>query len=1752
MRFSRSKKFISMLIIFVIVFTYTGQTLEAIASTDGIASITDGFFANSNIKLSSYFEEAENQSDEKVSDVNEKATLLLEVSPEKIGKGFIREGKITANSVDGADLNFKFSTIKDVIEVEELEDEDNDKTDEEENETKNEVENKMQNENTTVENTVEQETGNKASEKNVEYIDITSRSSEPREEEKQDEENREEDEQETEEKSDENKEDELVDEEKIIQEMLNTEEDEKTWGKHQVQLLSDNEIEVKNVVNKIRIEVEIEYLPKEEINPANLYKKVAIDLNAKYIDVNLKETEESVHNEIAIGWRYHKDIEIASEYTKFSPYQVGERQGSILENKVTLKRETEDENYLPLKSTSLEITVPMLEGEKPSSVSIVANKLMASKGQDTGVVEFTENDWNYNQDDEKITIHTNNDKDGLAVNTLGVDEYVIVYKYDRFVEEGNYTFDKKVVATAEEYSGNENGTLEQTLEESQEIQAVIGDMISYSISTSGDAVGKGKINANYNQETALYETEFTTTVNLNILTSDVFEEITVDSTKENYVDAAETAFETNDIYYKKVKFNNNEIRNILESGGAIEIYNNNRELLHTLNAETIESQENCEINLESHPNGILVVLKNVSIDQNLSMEYTKAIGKSNYDKASFNTFREIESKVTATVKYPDDENEYHLSEISVRKAMESSKTVTSLVLNNDILSTTSKNENVQMKLEFNNDTEDSDLYVNPSFELVFPEYVKDVSIQDISLTYAEGLSVANYQTFLEDGVVKMRIDLSGVQTQFSESTLTRGTNLLITADITVDEYAPSKKDQIKMYYYNEGVTNYRTQTKWSVAKDVPAGMVRDTNGFEAVVIHYAAPSGFVTSTAISNYDGQGSTVASIRQGEKVVRVEKDAPAKIATMHLYVANNKEETCNDVVLMGRIPFENNADVMTNEDLGTNVNTRMVSNIREEANSNENSIIIYYSSNETATPDLADTDNGWTEQPETLDTVKSYMIVVEGEWAAQSVLKFNYDFEIPANLEEGTLIYGSFGAYFNDETSVADKVGLQTEVSIPIKINLASDIAENVGVGEGRFINYTLTVTNVGSDILNEIELTNNVPEGTTLYNKIQDDLSSDSSLVATNARTLDWMIEELAPQGVYTQEYMVKVNPGMANNVIGNIAFAKMGDCEKKSNRVEVNVFASSFWIDIENSAQDSLLVGHSLDYTVKVKNLTRNTEKKVKMRYKVPKELEVTSISDGKKELKYSTDGDEVIYTIPEIAFNETKTFYISQKAIKENKKGVASQINFELEDGTVEKSSEVNFKIMPPQLQVYQSMSGSNDTIKPGEDINIEIGIVNDGEFGVAVNIKNELSEYLEPKRISVSEGDSSYTTAFEEHNIDESVLVYNGETTQLQISATVKEDAAGKKIRNKWTISGDNMDDIVTEEQTVTVSKEKKNKKSDKQETAESNIITTNDISDGDYKIAGKIWVDINGNGAKEDEDTQGVPAKVQLMSNGSIVESMRTNGNGEYSFSNLKPGDYMVVATYDENMYGTTRYTSNIANNNSNMFEAQKGNAITDMITITDSDVENVDVGLIEKERFDFSIQQSVTKATVVVNGKEYEYQYDDLDLAKLALTSSQLKDANVKFEYKIRVSNVGNVAGKVSSIVNYLPKDMTFNKEENPFWALNDNGEIYYFGLKDTIIAVDDYQDVTLILEKKLTGEDVIINNQSGIAQTEGQVKVVEAKSNNFTAQQTVVAKCSVISTPIIITEIVLIALVTIFGYMIKTEKIDISILVKKVYK
>lgn len=1557
--FTRSRKLVSMLIVFVIVFSYMGQTLEAIATTDGLSAITNGFLNSGEMKFSSYFEKEGNV--EKIGDVNEKAILTLEIAPNDIGKGFLKEGTITANE----DSNFKFSNINN-IEIDEVEQKAESiemETQPEEEEvieelpTTSEENNIVEEENLTVDNTTENNTiqsdvveneiiENKVSQENIipeenmitnettenTTDEVTSRSSEPRTE-----------------NDDTNPQNELVNEEEIIQNEMSQTYEELTAKDFETEIISDNQIKLQNVIHNTKIEVEIEYNKKDIFTIADLYRQINLQLKGTYINIDLKRIETEQNQEIIVGWKYHQDFELAGAYSSVSPFKLGDHTGTIVESKITIKRETQAENYLPVKQTTLEIEVPEIAGKGPEKVSVQAQKLMATKGQDLGEVDFNENNWNYDTENKKLNINITNEKDGTAANSMGEDEYILVYRYRDYIQE-KVSLKNNIKATVEEYSSNETISTTKELQDTQEIQTQENDLITYNLGTTTQKLNKAKINANYNSQEPIYETEFVSTVNVNILTSDLVEEFKINTSKELYLDNNGAEFDaTPDIYYNKVKFNYTEIKNILQNDATVEIQTLDGNLLYTLTKDNIQNEDACEIKLASKEKGLYIVFKNVSVNGNVSVEFTKGIGKSNYDKAMFNSFKQIKSFVSAELKYREFEERYPMAEMATTKDLENSKTIAELNLTNENLTTIAKNDNVELRIALNNDKQDSDLYINPSFELVFPKYVKNVSVENMNLMYGNGLRIEDFQTYTENEIVKMRIQLAGVQTMFCETVITNGTNILLNLNIELDEYTPKKQDQIKLYYCNEGVTNYESQTKWTISKSVPNGILKDTNGFDVAIVNYKAPNGFITANGIINYDGQASKVKSISQGERTVHVGVAANAQVATMELIAMNNTDNSCADAVFLGRIPFKGNKSVITRKDLKTTTNVNMLGGLQENVQ-NPNMATIYYSTKEKATKDLNNTQNEWTTNVDNWQDIKSYMIVVKGEIAAGTILKYTYDFEIPANLNYEQAIFGSFGGYYN---------------------------------------NYDKTIVSYESTEADKVGLTTQNKETNENNNQKQE---TPSNPVQTNEENMDVEVTQYisGTEFNYYDEFEYRVT------------------IENKGN--------DEGYIFMEGDLPSNL-------YLRDTKIIINGEETKISSYNKFIKYEKLTA--NGKIEM---------------ISTGEVMDW---------------GNLNQELD-----LSSIVTVKVQ-------------------GEKIN-------SNEINVKIH-KTQNEEELEEEEVEIEE---------------------NTEVVDIEQSENEQ-----------------------TEEETET------------------------------YSISGNVYVDANGDGLKTEVDKNiKSQVQVQLLKGANMVKATTTDANGNYTFSGLESGDYSVVYHYDKNSYTSTQYTQEETNEASKAIETEEGISVTDNITLTDSSIENINTGLQEKDKFDFAIKQYVESSIVNIKGEETEYNYDNLELAKIEIKPSELKDATVKLKYKIVVTNVGNQEGQVTSIVDYLPNGLIFDQAENPDWTIGVIKEnVYYDGLKGINIKPGESKEIYLILNKEMSEENTgVISNKVQIAYTESSTRLTESLEGNFATQETIITITQGRHTglKIVISTISFAGVIGLFGYMVKTGKLEKKFngksLIKKVYK
>ncbi len=1859
------KKLIIALILFVILFSNFGYTLIVIASSDEFEVIKHGFFEKEEIQFEAYFGDEEEKSYDKIVEVNKTVELNLKLTP-KI-EGYLKNAVIKAVSENGELPNFRIKNIKSNSEELEIKT-DNDNIGSEKTEeilenvvVENEIaeeENVSASEETEniVDNQFVIEENNNIKDKIGTTNDVNTTNEIVENEEQEILENEEEQIQENTEKKQEESKDEqekdnnekqeeiLIDEEQVIEEKTNESEEEIDLISD-VKLISDNEISISNVIEENVYVLELEYVQEENFKVEDLYKNIKLQLSGTYINSDLAEVKIAKEKNIKIGWEFTKDVNLENEYTKFSPFKVGETVGTIVESTIIVEREILEGKYLPLKTTRIVTKAPRLNGKTPIEVSVIAEKLLATRGEDIGEVNFYKENWNYNEQSGEITILVNNGQEGIIKNASGIDEYTLIYRYEDYIEDDLSKLTRDVALEAEQYNGKENKIIKKEIRDEQKVEVNVGELVTYSINSTEEKIEKSKIYANYNSEEALHETEYTSYITLNILTSDMLDNVKIDCSKEVYKDVNGFEFEAQEIYYKNIKFNYSEIKNILENSGKIEIYNLNGALLYTLDSSTIQNNENCIVNT-NYASGIIIYVKHVDTNGTINFELTKVIKKCNYEKSAFKNFVELESRIKAEVKYLDLEETLSLEEVKTTKKFNESYTRANIYINKEDLTTIEQNENIEIRVELNNDKQDSDLYINPSFEFIFPKHVKQVTVENINLLYENGLRISDFHTYTEADVVKMRIELSGVQKTFSENTITNGTNIIINVKIKVDEYTPVKQDQIKMYYCNEGVSNYESQTKWTVSKQIPNGILKTTNGFDVALIKYNAPRGLIAINSIVNYDGNLSEIKSVKEGEKSAQIAINSSSKIATMELLALNNTGNECSDIVMIGRIPFKGNKDVISNKDLGITTTAVMQEFIKENIQ-NFNMTTIYYSTNENATKDLENEENGWilAEQIANVTEVKSFMIMVKGNMAPGAVLRYTYQFEIPEKLPYEANISGSFGIYYNNNTDVAiiyesvlaDKVSLKTEAGPKVEALLSVDVGDGTEVGEARFLNYTLKVKNVGSVVAENITIKNPVPQYTVLYEYMEEAFVGNDNYVSSSKTILDWTIEKLDIGEEKTYKYMVKTREippfesycyingfiqdesgyyyeetdenGNINKkyvdesfkvFIENKATISIGNLAINidSNIVKNQIVDSIFDLNFSRSCSENVPIGNDVSFSISAKNISGKVLNNIKLEVALPSNLKYkntlvkSAVEDIKATVNYNEEEQVLQITFEEIIREDLITIYIDSEVISGDLIEKDIQAHFYTGDGKKESSTPIYLTFLGPKLEIEQTTNLIENHVKEQEYIEFLITVKNTGNWiAKDLKISNVISENLKNVTAEVT-GDISTQLKVENNKINtilyglesnkKMVLKISGNATEIEdlnkrndiinkaiISANYAPEQETEEIRlniyyNPEKVKSEEeilMDNLIEYEeininsnQEIEENKEinhdsnvvlEEDEEKENDNLAENNSIENNYIEDQEseenkteekveeiktnnqisneslnedivkpnieeqkYTISGSIWLDTNKNGIKDDNEENISATKVQLLKSDTMIKATTTDGNGKYEFSGLSKGTYKVIFIYDGIRYMATTYK--VADTqeeiNSVAIESNQGTSVTNNIEINDSNIININFGLVRKKVFNMSINKYITKAILKTKEKEEVHNYENLKLGKLEINPKEINEAEVTLEYSIIVKNDGEVVGNVAKIMDIIPKDMIFDIYQNENWYLGDDGNVYNDSLKDITLNPGESKELKLILTKKMTENNTgVISNKVAILGTENAEGRIELSDDNVDTQE-----------------------------------------------
>ena len=1482
-----------------------------------------------------------------------------------------------------------------------------------------------------------------------------------------------------------------------------------------VQSIENGKIRLKQINGgtEVTIYIPIKLKDEEAVNIKKLQEGVEIALIGTYVD---KDGNESIITKsVKPVYDMSNDINLVvdANIEKFIPYIVDERNEALLQLKVTV--DSENKPQLPVKDTKIEIEIPEVEGSDIKDVRVSAISTGFTNGLLNGDVLFTVENWSY--ENGIITINVNNsDKGGRYQLPSGKDEYIISYIYENSAGIENLVLNTKVNTNVNVFTSKDNKEISNFVEKEYDLSQANSNIITYDVTRRTPEFSKGYLYANANAAKPEYIVEYENAFDINVSRIDLVNAIQIDEGLEYFVDAYNRGYATKtesgeNTYYEKIRLNKENLDSIIGDEGDFEILLDNGTSLIKINKETPDDGDGyITISFGENKIGkISMRINNPSGEGFLNIVTTKAISNIYYDKTDLTQFQAIGEMFKGYVEL-DEGIISEMGEIEVFTNLVETTTNATVTLSRNDLSTLVENDDVEINISLNNATDESDMFKNPVFELVFPREIKEVTLKDINLVYGnDELEISNVETIQNnEGNVVLRITLEGAQSKYTMGDSKNGTTIMLKTNIKLDMYTASRKEKIRLDYYNEDATIYNYSDEWKMIAEPSSYMLSVKQGIAEADLNIVAPEGFVNSQMISEYK-DGKTLISVDQGRKEDTIKTFADARVAEMKMIVINNTNSDMNNVHILGRTIFSGNKSVITKEELGTNQTAPMISKIEAEKGNKKQKI--YYSENGEATDDLKLQGNGWTETPENLETIRSYLIVIDGDVKVGDILTYSYKFRIPEKLTNNIDLSGTFGTYYTEKGSVksveADKVVLTTGDAPVLKVETISDADSETVVG-GQRVKYTVKVTNEGRSISTNTVVNSIIPAGTTYV---------ENGILKPEVTSLNIEIGDLRPGKTEEITYEVEVNKSLGSeNVI------------ETDNNVDADGLEEPIYTDVPDTAVDTaelqVTINNYLEegrtirqdrgvwYTVNVVNMSNKEIDDCTVQVVLPEGLEyedgyvIGSAEDGLTEVSagqasYNRSSRVVTWHTDKI--NTSTAFKLKTKTsnISESQKDIVLYATVKSPNLKREYvSGEIKNTVAKPVIEYSYKSSTNNKFIKEGDQIDYTLDIKNTGLIGAEnINIQSIVPENYKVVGANVVK-DSSSTSAIPQNNVDLKVTLESNESARVLLNCVVNNlDDINNNVltQNSWTISGDGMDTVntVAVQNIIQQNYELTNNNNVINDTEDDNIAISNattqetdeielkinekeDISEtignSSYKILGKAYSDLNNNG-RFDEDELGmvnIVAKLCDAKTQKMVSHAVTNNSGEYIFDNVNPGEYYVKFEYDTTKYTISEYQKQGVETERNS-DAVISNykTVTDKIVVKDTSISGIDIGLVRAGIFDLDLDVNVNTMTLQDDKETKSYEIENSKLGKVDINPQTINETKVFVEYTIDVTNRGEIAGYAKSIVDYIPEGLTFDGQLNKNWYLGSDGKVYNTELSDTIINPGEIKTIKLVLTKQM---------------------------------------------------------------------------------
>ena len=1441
-------------------------------------------------------------------------------------------------------------------------------------------------------------------------------------------------------------------------------------------------------------DVEIEPVRDDNLDAGLLTAVSNLNLTGIYRDSTEKDINIKATREVELQYSENNNeesVENTVEIITNKVVKVNGEEKRVLQLSINMGLK---ENNYPIKEIVSNVTLPETE-EQPEVVT---------KANFNTMTHF---EYNYSENNVELKFTNEpNDENKILWKKSGCENVILtlVYNKDEKLEEAKLPIEQ----TVKLYNDKDikvSNTVEVGTEEKD-------SLVQVSNTSSEGTIYKGRINASLDRT---FETK--TELKVNLANSEDSISIKEDA---SYYALADGNTMASDVVYNRTTISKDSFDKVLGQNGTITILDGNGTVLATVDSATpIDENRNIVVDYSGkEPSSLEIRTSTPIAEGNLVFTHTKTI-RAGQEQVIGNA---VELVSNVTIDYSAGVRTSSESRIK----LENSKTEADLEVNKDTLSTVVSND-VEIRATLKANQEQYNLYENPRITFELPEPVENITINSVDLVYETELSIANYST---NGRT-ITVELTGKQTNYKDTGI-EGAILVVDASVQVNRKAATQDGKIIMTVVNKGEkVTYDKDTKIVAPTDM---------------------------TLIQNISDLG--IETIGQEEKVsANLERGSVAKDLQTQIEVINNNENTAENVRILGTFPTrsnENNIDTTITDGL----NVQGVEGAKVYYTENENATDDIQNSENGWQESITDGTKirKYLIEVPTMETGTSIQAAYNTNIPAS--LEYNQNASQDYTVSYQNSLTKSANEMKATEINLETGVGPKLETKLTASV--AGTDAENGGtVRNGEVIKYRIEVSNVGSVDIGNVLVRGTVPEGTTLVEPEDNyEYTGSSYYKELENSTYEDTIENLAVGQVVTREYEVRVNSDtqVGTNLV-NKSSITYGDVTKESEETNLVTTNGDVRVTVKRVTDRDidLYEAGTIQYFAIIENISDKTQDNVMVRTNLPESLEVSrlnlitnmaseEVSDDDLQSANYGDGqarEPVEVTEDDLTSNENTDNsttelidYQDEINIGSLEPGQNKVLSYDMKINKLSDTQTLDFSVIAKvgedeyrsntvednvrKVDIALSMTAEPDGnyLKAGDTLKYTINVKNNGSQDInSLIIKDNIPTSLTVNRVTF---DGEEVTELKgKNNIEMSVNIAAGTESTIEIETVVNYSAGrteAEAITN--TAHAELLAETVatTTEITHIIEANENQGETSEDPNNNNNNVDDNDVANGNGIITGVAWFDENANGQRDDNEELLSGVKVRLYNSetnnlvrkqdGSILEAT-TNNNGVYVLDHIGNGKYIVIFDYDNSAYTLTKYkvegVSEANNSDAMMKEVTidgeaKEVASTDILEMNEENISDINVGFIRLQNFDLKLEKFVSRIVIQDSSGSTVKEYNDETLARAELDAKRVNGATVLIEYKIRVSNVGEVDGYVRRIADYMPSDLRFSSELNKDWYQTQSG-LYNASLANDVIKPGETREVTLTLTKNMTENNVgLINNTAEIDESYNELGLADSNS------------------------------------------------------